>query len=76
MRRGLRSLVPMGSNFFSALCGVRGKSALPEPLSAPKPWNQHLQPVGHREPGLQNITSPSWRCVRQGRFCPHPTKAQ
>lgn len=76
---GLRSLVPMGSNFL--VPSVELEAGLPclHPSLPPSPGNQQLQPVGHGEPGLQNATSPFVEvCVpgkvlappRQSTVCP------
>lgn len=76
MEWGLGSLIPVGSDFFccffEGLHGVGGKSALP---FASSPGIQQLQPGGHRELGLQNATSPSWRCEHQGRSSPTPLQS-
>jgi len=69
---GFGSLVPVGSNF--AVPCMESEASLPclHPSLPPSPGNQQLQPLGRRELGLQNATSPSWRGVRQGRSCPPP----
>lgn len=46
------------------------------PFPPPGSGNLLLQPVRHRELGLQNADSPSWRCVCQGNPAPNPSKAR
>lgn len=70
---GLRSLVPMGSNF--SVPSVELEAGLPclHPSLPPSPGNQQLQPVGHGEPGLQNATSPFVEvCVPAKVLAPTP----